>query len=253
MTRLLSLAVAAVLASPALAGDLVVTTKKHDDAYSMMGQEQPAKDTTEVMWIGADRMRVDDGERVTLVRGDLKKMMILNLTAKTYSTIDLPLDMKKYLPAEAAPMMEQMASQMKTTVTPTTETKQIGTWNATRYTVSTTSPMGMNITQEIWATKDVSMNAAMQDMRATLMSANPMISSGMVNEMKKVEGFPVLTERTRSMMGSDAKSREEVVSIESKDAPEGTYDVPAGFTEKPFDPMADSPMGRGGRRGPRGG
>jgi hypothetical protein len=77
----------------------------------------------------------------------------------------------------------------------------------------------------------------------------------MAAEMKKVDGIPVLTERTRSMMGSDAKSRDEVLSIEQKEPPEGHYDVPAGFTEKPFDPMADSGMGprMGPGRGRRGG
>src|SRR5262245_61505858 len=59
MNRFLSLALAAALSSPAFAGDLVVTTSKHEDAYSMMGQNQPAKDSTEVTWIGKDHMRME--------------------------------------------------------------------------------------------------------------------------------------------------------------------------------------------------
>jgi len=249
MNRFLSLALAAALSGPAFAGDLVVTKAKHSDAYSMMGQEQPAKDSTEVTWIGKDHMRMEDGERITIVRTDLKKVFIIDPKAKTYSTIDLPLDMKKYVPAEYAPMLDQM--QMKVTLTPTTETKKVKDWNATRFTLSMSSPMGMTITQEIWATKDVPMDAALPEMYATLASMNPMGGSAIAAEMKKVDGLPVLVERTTSMRGTDAKSRDEVVSIETKDAPAGHYDVPEGFTEKPFDPMSD--MGRMGGRGRRGG
>ncbi len=255
MKRYLSLALATLLASPALAGDLVVTTKKHEDAHTMMGQQQPAKDTTEVAWIGKDRMRTEEGDSVTIVRADLNKMLMLDTKAKTYSSIDLPFDLKKYVPAEVAPMMEQMKAQMKCTVTPTTETKKIKDWNATHYTISMTMPMG-SMTQEVWATQDVVLDASTMQMRAAILSTNPMGGESMAAEMRKVLGMPVLTERTLSVMGSDAKAREEVVSIEQKDAPAGHYDVPADFTEKPFDPMAGAGgMGPrpGGRNRPRGG
>src|SRR5262245_7809174 len=96
-----SLAFVAVLATPALCGDMVVTTEKHSDA--VMGQ--PAKDTVEVTWFGKDRMRTDEGTSITLVRNDLKKMYTIDMAAKTYTAFDLPLDMKKYIPAEMAPML----------------------------------------------------------------------------------------------------------------------------------------------------
>jgi hypothetical protein len=244
MKSFLPLTLAIALSVPAAASDLVVTTAKHADA--MMGQ--PAKDSVEVSWIGKDRMRMEDGERVTIVRGDLKKMYIVDTKAKTYSTIDLPLDMKKYLPAEQAPMIEQMMSGMKVTVTPTTETKQIKDWEATRYTLAMSMPGGANITQEIWATKELPIDAtSLQEMRATILSANPMGGSALSTEMQKVDGLPVLTERTMSVMGNEAKTTEEVTSIEQKDALAGHYDVPEGFTEKPFDPMAGMGMAAGGR------
>jgi hypothetical protein len=36
---------------------------------------------------------------------------------------------------------------------------------------------------------------------------------------------------TMNMMGSEMKSREEVISVEKMDAPEGTYDIPEGYTQ----------------------
>lgn len=254
MKSFLPLALATVLSSSARAADTVITAAKHSDAMSMMGQEQPAKDSTQVTWIGKDHMRVEEGERVTIVRNDLKKMFILDTQAKTYSSIDLPLDMKKYLPADMAPMLEQMMGQVKVTITPTTETKQIKDWSATRYTMTMSLPMGNSMTQEIWATQDVALDPSALDMRAAFLSATPMVGASMATEMQKVQGLPVLFERTSTMGGKESKASEQVTSIEQKEAPAGLYDLPAGYTEKPFDPMSGAGPGRpGAHRGPRGG
>jgi hypothetical protein len=252
MKLIVSLALATVLSSPAWCGDTVITKSKHSDAF--MGQ--PAKDSTEVLWIGADHMRVEEGTSVTIVRADLKKMYMLDTAAKTVTTIDLPFDMKKYMPAEMAPMMEQMAAQQKVTVTPSTETKMIKDWNATKYTMTMSMGMGGSMTQEMWVTKDIGTDrAGWQEMLSAQVASNP-FASGMAAEMKKIDGIAVMTERTMSMMGSESKSTENVLTVEVKEAPAGHYDVPAGYTEKPFDPMAGmgGPHGRGaGGRPPRGG
>jgi uncharacterized protein DUF4412 len=245
-----SFALATLLAAPALAGDLVVKKEKHSDAMKMPGMEQPASDTTETLWIGAGRMRSEEGDKVTIVRADLKKLYMLDMTAKTYTPIDLPFDMKKYMPAEMAPMMEQMMGQVKVTVTPGTETQKIQDWNTTKYVVTTSMGRGGSSTQEMWVTKDVTLDfAAFHELYGAMLSAST-FGGGTMEEMKKIDGFAVLTTRTQKMMGSEVKSSEKVVSIETQEPPAGLYELPAGFTEKPFDPMAE--MGgpghaRGGR------
>jgi len=248
-----AVALVALFSAPALCADLVLTKAKHTDAVKLPGQEEPAKDTTEITWYGKDRMRNEEGDRVTIVRADLKKMYLLDTKAKTVSTIDLPFEMKKHIPAEMAPMMEQMMGQMKVTVAATTETKKIKEWNATKYTMTMALPMGGSITQDIWATKDIEFDrAAFAELNGAMMST---IRGGasMASEFKKIEGIPVLTERTQSIMGQSSKAREEVGSAEMKDAPEGHYEVPKGYTENPFDLMAESPMGGRGAAGkPRG-
>lgn len=251
MRTFLALTLATVLSGSAWCSDVVVTKEKHTDAASIMGQNQPAQDSQEVTWIGTDRMRVQEGDQITIVRADLKKLYVLDSKAKTYSTIDLPLDMKKYVPAEMAPMLDMMG-QMTVTVTPTTETKQIKDWNATHYTVTTSMPMGGSATQEMWVTKEIALDyAAWGELSSSFLSANPM-AGGMAAEMKKIDGFPVLVERTQKMMNTEIKSREAVLSVEQKDAPADFYDVPKDYTEKPFDPMAGmmGPGGPGGH-GPR--
>jgi hypothetical protein len=254
MKHLIRYAFVAALATPAIAADTKITTAKHADAMRMMGQETPASDSTEVMWVGKDRMRVETDDSVTIVRTDLKKMFLLHPADKTYSTLDLPIDMKKYLPADIAPMLEEQWASMKVTVTPTTETKKFKDWTATKYTMKTSMDMmgmSMGSTADIWVTKDVTIDrTAFADLNGAIMSMMPG-GAAIVAEYKKLDGFAVLTETTRSMMGSDMKSKDEVTAVESKDAPEGSYDVPKDFKEVPFDMMKDNAMGGmgPGRRG----
>src|SRR5262245_25290562 len=118
MKLLAALALAAAASHPAPA-DLVVTKEKHSDALKMPGHEQPAQDTREVSWIGKDRLRVEEGSKVTLVRADLKKLYLIDTQAKTYSAVDLPFDMKKYVPPEMAGMLDQMMPKATVTVAPT--------------------------------------------------------------------------------------------------------------------------------------
>jgi len=246
-----SIAFTALISAPAFCSDLVITKSKHQDAIKAPGVDQPASDTTEITWVGKDRMRNEDGDKVTIVRLDLKKMFILDTKAKTVSTLDLPFDMKKYLPPEAAPMIEQMMGQMKVTVTPTTETKKIKDWNATKYTMTVSMPFGGNSTQEMWMTKDIEFDHAAY---AELLSATMSIAMGgeaMAKEYMKLDGLAVLTESTQKGMVS-TKSREEVTSVEKKEPTEGLYDVPKDYTEKPFDPMADMQRGAKGPGGPGG-
>lgn len=244
-------ALAALLSTPAFCGDTVITKSKHTDASKTPAGEKPAKDTTETTWFAKDRMRIDDGETVTIVRADQKKLILLDTKAKTFTNIELPFDLKKYVPAEQAPMIEQIMGQSKATVTPTTETKKVKDWNTTKSTLTMTLPMNGSMTEDLWLTRDIKFDyAAYNDMSSAMMSMFPG-GSAMVAEFKKLDGVPVLVERTQSMMGQSIKTREEITAVETKDAPEGTYDVPKDFTEKPFDPMSMSPMG-GPPRGPRG-
>jgi hypothetical protein len=256
MKFVLPFAIAAAFSSHAFAGDHVITKSKHTDAMKMMGQEQPAKDTQEVTWIGKDHMRVEEGDKVTIVRLDLKKMYILDTKAKTSSTLDLPVDLDKYMPEDMAPMMEQMMSQVKVTVTPTKETKKVKDWDTTKYTMTMSLPMGGSLDREMWVVKDLGIDREQwMKLQGAVMSANP-FRAAIVDEMKKVEGFPVLVEGTQKMMGNEIKSNEKVLSVEEKEPAKDFYDLPKDYKDTPFDPMSEMRMGGGGGpggHGPRGG
>jgi len=237
--RALAAAGAIFLMAGTAAADLKVVKAQHTDSFNVMGRETPASDTEQTSWIGADRTRVDNGDQTTIIRLDANKLYIVNHADKTYNVMELPIDLEKFMPPGMADQMKVMM-QFETTVTPSDETKMVGEWKARRWDVQMTSKM-VSTTMTMWATKDVKLDReAFYRMYEHLNSLNPGLAD-VAKEMRKIDGFVVEQQSTSKMpmMGDAAITRtEKTISIEELDPPAGTYDVPAGYTEKPFDFMA---------------
>lgn len=228
----------ALLTAGFASADFKVVKQTHRDGFSIMGRDQPATDREEVMWIGTDRMRNDQGSASVIIRLDTQKMIIVNHTDQTYSVVDLPLNVSSYLPPQ---MAEQMMAMMKldVTVTPTDEHKKIGDWNARRYNMTMSSQM-MSMEATMWATTDVKLDTqTYRKMFADILSLQPG-ADAMGEEMAKVDGLVVVQNSTMTMAmagNTTIASTEKVTSVEKGDPPAGTYDPPEGYTEKPFDFM----------------
>lgn len=227
---------AAGLACGLAHADTLLTTKEHQDGFTVMGQTQPAKDSTQKMWVGKDRLRMDSEDGGMLVRADQKKLYIINHGEKKYSALDLPVDFKKLFPAEMAAMADQMLQMMKmeATVTPTAETRKINQWNCRRYDVAVKMAMTES-KQSVWASPDVKFEFPAYELLTTVQFALSPSMEALAKEFKKIEGQHVLTETVTTVMGSSIKARTELVSVENKPAPAGTYEVPAGYTQEAFD------------------
>ena len=241
----LLLAVAAVLAAPVLA-DSVITMKSHSDP--IMGQ--PARDETTTTWVGKDRMARLGGDTSFIIRSDLKKLYIIDPVAKTYSELDLPVDMTKYFPPEMQAQIGAMMQQMKMTakITPTAEARKIGAWNTKLYKAEIANAMGMKLDIDMWVSKDLGIDATAYRDLANSLQGLQLGFEDVAKEMAKIDGISVLTETTMSIMGNTMKSREEVVSAETKAAPAGTYDVPPGLTKETFNPMKGAQKAGGGEK-----
>lgn len=203
-----------LLAAPA-AADTFLTVRSSVEGLKM---DQPAGIEVRI-WVGADRLRRDKGETSTIVRLDRGKVYVLNHADKTYVEIEAPDLQKLAAPAEAA---------MKVQVTATKETKKVRDWNARKYKVEISNPEGLHLDTTIWASKDVVANPAYGRLAATVAALQPN-SAEWARQMQTIEGFPVIQEADVQMAGSRFKTREELVSVETKEAPAGIYDPPAGY------------------------
>jgi hypothetical protein len=219
--------------------DTKVVQSTHQDSFSVMGQTQPAKDEEQVLWIGADRMRLDTGTTSVLVRLDQQKMFLLDHGDKTASAIDLPIDLGKLLPPGMGEQMMQMM-QFDVAVSPKDETRQIGDWQATGYDVSMTSQM-MSIQSNMWATTDLDVDFdAYYELYSQILSLQPGMKK-MADEMRRIKGFVIEQDGFVSMpmMGDTSfKTSQKTISIDEIEAPSDLYEVPADYTNEPFDYMS---------------
>ena len=197
------------------------------------------KQKLELTWIGKDRMHMMQGDTSSIVRLDTNTMIIVNNAKKTYSIIELPVDLEKFMPPG---MAEQMTAMMtfEATVTATDEYKTIGEWKARRYDIEMTSQM-MTMTATWWATTDVNLDQeAFGRMYEQVVSMQPGMAD-VSDEMRKIKGLVVEqdTTITMTMMGDNSfQTSERTTAVEDLDPPPGTYDPPADYTEKDFDFMA---------------
>ena len=238
--------VACVAVPLAVQADVYIKQKNHTDGFSMMGRSQPAKDDMFVTWMGKDMARMDHGEDSTIIiRMDKKVMYMVDHSEMRYT--EMPIDSKGDIfssaiaasdlsdeeQAEAKKMMAGFAKMMKpkVSVKATGETQKIKNWNCEKYDM-TMSMMGMTTKSEVWASEDIKIDYELyRNLTFSLMGQTQGIED-MMKEMEKIEGIVVLSTGSMSMMGTDVKSTQELVEVEEKSAPAGTYEVTAGYKKQ---------------------
>jgi len=230
-TLLLSSLVAFTVAITTSA-DTYLVQKKHTGEFKMMGQTVPAKDEQSVMWSSGDKMCLNpDKDTVSIIRLDKKVLWVIYKKNKKYSELNLD-----SLAAMADNVNNEMAKMpgmgkmmnVSATVTPATETKQIGKWNCTKYLISSTMPM-TTIETISWNSTDITIDYGTYAKMTNFASAMMPGFGEMTKEFQKIKGFPVYSESVTTMMGKEIKSTEELIEISDKAAPAGMYDIPSGF------------------------
>ncbi len=241
--RTLLFATLLAVAAGGAQADTVLHLKSHQDAFAIQGQEQPARDNDVELWIGPDAIARTEGQKSFIMHGD--QLLLVDHDAKTYSVLDLPIDLHALAPAGQQEMVDQMTQMMKMTadVTPTDETREVGSWDTKLVKVKLTNPMGLEVSMDLWTSDDVEvpMGRIYDLMRA--MSEMQPGGADWIDQLSKVKGYPVLRETTLTVMGQKVATREELVSVEQKDAPAGTYAAPEGYERQDFNPMEKAGAG----------
>ncbi len=241
----LAVLVCLVFATVQARADVYMKNKMHTDAFTVMGQSQPAKDEIMVFWLGANKARTDtEGANTSMIfQADKKMLYMIDHAKKQYS--EMPLDFGKMFDAAAdeaggdeedkaqakamAGMMKGLMGSMSATVTDTGETKKIGNWNCRKY-ILVIDMGGMGKTEgEAWATEDLKIDYALAFTMANGMMASMPGFEKILAEMKKIKGVVVFQTTTAKVMGQEMKSTTELLECGDKAAPAGHYDLPVGY------------------------
>ncbi len=220
------------------AADVYIKAKQHTDAFSVMGQSQPAKDEVIEQWIGDDKFAYISPEMSSIL--DLKKNIayLIMPSEKTYVETPLPLDLTKIFPPEMAQMMAEMM-KMTVSVTPNGQTKTIGQWKCSGYDVAIQMMM-MPMKISVWASTDVPIDIEKYaKMQSNILKVQFRLDDAAVKEMMKIKGYWIASETTAEMMGAKMRITLDVVEISKKTPDASVYSVPAGFTKKDTLTMQD--------------
>lgn len=228
------------LALPAQA-DVYMKQKVHTDAVQVMGQSQPAKDTTMTIWLTENKARMDqEGGTSSILLADQKLLYMIDHNKKQYAV--MPLDFDKMLqeaagddPNKAEAMakmpgfMKNMMQGMTAKVTETGETKTVGAWHCRKYLIEMNMGMAGTVNSEAWATEDLKLDYAKVFTATNAMMAAMPGFENIIQEMKKIKGVVVYQTAKTKIMGSEVGSTTELVEAGDQSAPAGTYDLPAGY------------------------
>ena len=225
--------------------DVYMKNKTHTDAFTVMGQSQPAKDEIMVFWMGDKKARTDtEGANTSMIfLAEKKTLFMIDHAKKQYS--EMPLDFDKMFDeaigekggdeedkAQAkamAGMMKNLMGNMSAQVTDTGETKKIGSWNCRKYPLDIDmGGMGKTV-GEVWATEELKVDYAMAYTMANGMMASMPGFEKILAEMKRIKGVVVYQTTTVKVMGAEIKSTTELLEAGNKDAPAGHYEIPAGY------------------------
>lgn len=225
-----------VFSAAPIFAEYYIQQKVHSDAFEIMGQSQPAKDEIIHLWLGDNKMAMMSSETSSIINVNDQVMYMINHADKSYVEMTLPLDMSKYLP----PQLQQMMGNITVTITPTGETQTINNWNCKGYDVNM-KVMMMDMNMKWWASTEVPFDwkKYSDNMYSHMTQASMQLSQEALQEFQKIEGWQIKTETSVKVMGAEMKSSTEVVEISEKTPPEGTFSVPAGYTQKEKFTMQD--------------
>jgi len=230
MKKLLFVILTFLFVFSALNADYLIKQETKTDP--IMGQ--PAKTELQELWVGDGVYANFQKKQITIINSKNNVMFVVYPSKKTFVEMKLPLDITKYMPAAMKGMIESTLKSMTVKVSANGKNEKVGNWNTKGYTaVMTMSTMGMQMkmNMDIAASTDVPFDwkKISAEFMGNMMMASGQMSSKVINEMKKIEGYIVKMTMTMNMMGMNIKVRTNVLSITKKDAPAGTYTVPAGY------------------------
>jgi len=198
---------------------------------SVMGQ--PPSEQLTKMHMTPTKIKMTTGEDGEMIFDAGSKMLTIISHAKKEYYVVAEEDFQAMMQMGMA-MMEGMMGDGAPTVERTGEKKKIGEWNCEKVVMTLTG--GMAMTQEMWVTTEAGI-----DMDAYLEMTDMLGQAGMMkkfmDEMKKIEGYPILSKTSMNIMGQNVETESLVQVIKKDTFAASTFAAPEGYTKKEGDMM----------------
>lgn len=228
LTSLAFLVVALTAAlSPIAAEDLTVVSKV---------TTSKAPPTTSTQYFSAGRLRTSDGRLDTIFDIASGKMIHIDHKKKVYYESSLE-EMRAALAEveemlSSNPMIEKMlGAAAEVEVRKGSETGNYAGYACQQYFMT----LGANMEFELCTASGLGLPSEYYDARKMAYAAmGPMANrfEQMFDEMKKLDGFPLMTKIDTKIMGMNTNSVTEATEVRKGPIPAGTFEPPAGYKKK---------------------
>lgn len=234
-THRLSLGAVLLVGASWASADVRLEVRSRVEAFSMGGRPVPARTEASTVWVGADRLRVDEGERTTLVRLDERAVYLVDRRLGVAARLEIPVDPLQLLPAAVADDV-LAGADYEVAVTPADATRDVGGWPCRAFDVTMTAPR-VTVVLRVWTTDELPVD---RDRFLELWRPVWALQPGFdrfADVLEALDGVMVardVTTTTDAFGGVEAHSAAEITAAAVVDVPGDHYDVPQGV--RPVEP-----------------
>ena len=229
-----------------LSADVYVKLVEQTKAFEMSGKRSPERVEIKEEWLAKDKFAYFSKDINIIIDYKKEKLYFLVNKHKKYYELPLDIDMTKFqdlVPPKAA----EIISSIKVTdvkVNLNGQKKKIANWDCRQSDLEMVFMIqALNIMPKFkikfWTTKDIPFNH--KDYSSGISEFYEKFVFKVLNvdensqkeleKMNKIEGFQVASEVTVNMFGSEINVESQVLELEEKPAPPGTYSVPKDYTK----------------------
>ena len=234
MKRLIALFALWLLVPLTVHGALYIKQKEHTDAHYHHGSIDPEVNRDIEQWISGKRMAMEFENRKIIIDLAKKKMVILLKDKKEYVEADLPLDLAAVVDESIVPLIQMY----KTTgeVETLEEKKELPEGPCRGYRITSWIPYEgtrYNETEMVsWVTEKVKVDLDTYTDLVTEFYRLENLHEDFIKIAREIKGLSLQSASTRYAEGNAVTTTSSVVTMEEREAPEGLFAVPEGFSKK---------------------
>ncbi len=224
----------ALMAQASWGNHLVVKQKYKTSPFYFYGKNIDASSMELELWIGTNRLALVSKNRKIIVDGVKKRMLVLNLKAKTYVETPLDLDLPKWVdPPDREYIVIQ---QLEGSIEKTGKTRDIEGLKCTGYAMKThqtaTSKYPRAYDIEYWLAGKGRLGAKETLFLYSKLMQMEFFNSSIISPLLKMGGIPIASKIVLYRQYGEVNQSAETVEITEKKAPEGFYSPPPDFKRK---------------------
>jgi len=247
MKRIICALILALIVPSFLCADIYLKSVERTKPFEMMGKEVPEKVEIRVQWLAKDKFAHLGKEISIIANYESKKLYFIVNKAKIYYELPLNItraDLLKMLPPKAAAIVESIKIT-NAKVNLNVGAKKIANWNCRGNDLEMVLMIpAMNIMPKYkmryWTTKELPFdhtqykkvfNEIYEKIMFNILGFDEE-SKKEVHKLFRMEGFGIATEIIVEAFGSVIQVEGQVLELEEKTAPPGTYSIPKGYKKK---------------------